>query len=124
MEDEVEGLLLAAELLLGIELVLVEEFGMEADVAGLVHAVDVAEGSGNGEVGADGREGRVDVPDVLGLGVEAGAVDAGVIDAILLAAGDADLHFEPEAEGSHALEVANALCDVVLLGLLGEIEHV
>lgn len=97
---------------------------MEADVAGLVDAVDVAKGGGDAKVGADLAEGGVDVPDVLWLGVELVVVDAGVVDAVLLAAGDADLHLEPEAERGHALEVGDAGGDVLLLGLLGEVEHV
>ena len=123
MEDEEEGLLLA-RLLLGVHLMLVEQLRVETDVAGLVDAVDVAESSGDGEVGRDGGEGGVDVEDVLGLGVEAGVVDTGVVNAVLLAAGDADFHLERKAEGRHALEVLDAGLDVLLLGLLGEVEHV
>ena len=125
MEDEEEGLLLSiGELLLGVELVLVEEFGVKADVSGLVDTMDVAKGGGDGEVGADLGESGVDVPNVLGLGVEASVVDAGVVNAILLTSGDTDLHLKPEAEGGHALEVLDASVDVVLLGLFREIEHV
>ena len=54
----------------------------------LVDTVDVAEASGNREVRADGREGLVDGPDILGLGVEGVVVDVLVVDAILLAASD------------------------------------
>lgn len=124
MEDEEEGLLfLATELPFGVGLMLVEQLGVEADVSGLVHAVNVAEGGGDGEVGGDGRESGVDVPNVLGLGVEARIVDVGIVDTVLLAAGDANLHLEPDAKGSHALEVLDAVGDVVLLGLFGEVEH-
>lgn len=125
VEDEEEGFLVGpAELLLCVELVLVEELGVEADVAGLVDAVYVTEGGGDREVGADLGEGRVDVPDVLWLGVEASVVDVGVVHAVLFTAGDADLHLEPETEGGHALEVGDAGGDVVLFGLFGEVEHV
>ena len=116
--------LLMADLLLGVELVLLEELGVEADVSGLVHAVYVAEGGGDGKVGADLGEGGVDVEDVLGLGIELAVVDAGVVYAVLLAAGDADLHLEPEADGGHAGKVLCAGGDVLLLGLFGEVEHV
>ena len=64
---------------------------MQAHVAGLVDAVDVAKGGGDGEVGRDLGQGRVDVVDVLGLGVERVVVDVLVVDPVLFAAGDADL---------------------------------
>lgn len=109
---------------LSVCLVLVEELGVEDDVAGLVHTMNVTESSGDGEVGADGGESGVDIEDVLGLGVETRVVDAGVIDTVLLATGDTDLHLEPEAHRRHALEVLNADGDVLFLVLLGEVEHV
>ena len=117
MEDKEEGLFLSVELALGIDLMLVEELGMETNVSGLVDTVDIAKRRSNGEVGADLREGRVNVPNVFRLCVEARVVDAGVVYAILFAAGDADLHLEPETKGSHALEVLDASGDVFLLGL-------
>ena len=118
VEDEEERLLAASELLLRVHLVLVEQLGVETDVAGLVHAVHVSERGGDGEVGADLGKASVDVPDVLGLGVEARVDDAGVVDTILLATSDTDLHLEPEAERGHALEVLDTGLDVLLLGLL------
>lgn len=54
----------------------------------LVDTVDVAEAGGDGEVGADRREGLVDSPDVLGLGVERGVVDVLVVNAVLFTTGD------------------------------------
>ena len=52
VEDEEERLLLrSTNLLLGVGLVLAEELGVEFDVAGLVDTMDIAEASGNGEVG-------------------------------------------------------------------------
>ena len=125
VEDEEEGLLVSiGELLLCVELVPVEELGVKTDVSGLVNTVDVAEGGGDGEVGADLGESSVDVPDVLRLCVETGVVYVGVVYAVLLTASDADLHLEPETERGHALEVLDASVDVVLLGFFGEIEHV
>ena len=61
---------------------------MELDVARLVDTVDVTEAGGNGEVGGDGGKGGVDLPDVLGLGVERRVVNILVVHAILLTAGD------------------------------------
>lgn len=76
MEHQEQGLvLLCVDLLLGIGLVLAEEFRVQANVAGLVHAVDIAESSGNGEVWGDGSESLVYVVNVLGLSVECGVVN-------------------------------------------------
>lgn len=92
MEDEEDGLvLLGLELLLDVGLVLGEELGVQADVAGLVDTVDVTETSGNGEVGGDGSEGLLDGEDVLGLGVQGVVVDVLVVDTVLLTTGDTDL---------------------------------
>lgn len=91
MEDEEDGLIrLGAGLLLHVLLVLLEELGVQADVAGLVDTVNITETSGNGEVGADGGEGVVDGEDVLGLSVQRVVVDALVVDAVFLTAGDTD----------------------------------
>ena len=50
MEDKVNGLVvLGLGLLLNVGLVLTEQLRVETDVAGLVDAVNVAEGGGNGE---------------------------------------------------------------------------
>lgn len=92
VEDEEDGLVLVGlDLLLDVGLVLGQQLRVQADVAGLVDTVDVAEASGNREVGADGGQGLVDGQDVLGLGVEGVVVDVLVVDAVLLATGDTDL---------------------------------
>jgi hypothetical protein len=76
VEDEEVGLLLVdallallGQLLSNVDLVLAQELGVQLDVAGLVDTVDVTETSGDGEVGRDGGESVVDVPDILGLSV-------------------------------------------------------
>lgn len=125
VEDEEDGLgVLGANGGGDVLLVLAEELGVQLDVARLVDAVDVAEASGNGEVGRDGGEGVVDVEDVLGLGVEGVVVNVLVVDAVLLATGDANLHLEPLLHGGSALEVGGGGLDVPVDGLLGEINHV
>ena len=63
---------------------------MKFDVARLVDTVDVAEAGGDGEVGARLGERGPDVVDVFGLGVERVVVDVLVVDAVFLAAGNAD----------------------------------
>ena len=100
MEDEENGLVgLRAELLLDVLLVLGEELGVKADVAGLVDTVDVTETSGNGEVGADRGQGVANGQDVLGLGVEGVVVNILVVDTVLLTTGDTYLLLrELEAE--------------------------
>lgn len=91
MEDEEDGLLrLGAGLLLDVLLVLLEQLGVQTDIAGLVDTVDVTETSGNGEVGADGGESLVNGQDILGLGVQRVVVNALVVDTILLTTSDTD----------------------------------
>lgn len=142
MEDEEDGLVRGrAELLLDVFLVLGQQFGVQADVAGLVDAVHVAEASGDGEVGADGGEGVVDGEDVLGLGVERVVVDFFVVDAVFLAAGDTDFlyqalalnrhseereryHLEPLLQRSSTLQVLGSSLNVPVHRLLGKIDHV
>mmetsp|Transcript_51508 Transcript_51508/g.125612 ORF Transcript_51508/g.125612 Transcript_51508/m.125612 type:complete len:336 (+) Transcript_51508:49-1056(+) len=126
VEHEVDGLLLLAlELLLDVLLGVAEDVGPELHVANLVHAVAVAEGSRDGEDSVGHRrEGLVNLPDLVGLRVHAGVVHALVVDAILLATGDAELHLEQAVDLGHALEVLDADLDVLVEGLLGEIEHV
>jgi hypothetical protein len=125
VEDEEDGLFfLGTDLLLDESLVLLEELRAELDVAGLVHSVDVAESSSNAEVWRDGGECLVDVPDVLGLGVERVVVDVLVVDTVLLATSDADLHLEPLLHWRRALEVLLGGLDVLINSLFGKIDHV
>jgi hypothetical protein len=125
VEDKEEGKgVLRLELLVGVLLVHGEELGAELDVSGLVDTVNVSETGSDGEHGGDGGEGVVDVEDVLGLGVEGRVVDVRVVDTVLLTTGDTDLHLEPLVDLGHALEVLLADLDVLLLRLLGKVEHV
>ena len=96
MEDEVERQVtgVEAQLLDRDVLAHLQHLGLELDVARLVHAVDVAEGRGQqvalpGVAGAEGVDGGLEV---LTGGVEL-LVDL-VLDAVLLAADDADLDLE------------------------------
>lgn len=92
VEDEEDWLVLVGlGLLLDELLVLGQQLRVQADISGLVDTVDVAESSGNREVGADGRQGVVDGQDVLGLGVEGVVVDILVVDTVLLTTSDTDL---------------------------------
>ena len=86
--------------------------------------MDVAEGGGDGESGADGCEAAPGFGDVFWLGVEAGFFDAGVIHAVFFATGDAEFDFEGESEFVHAEEVIGTCVEVLLEGFFGEVEHV
>jgi hypothetical protein len=107
-----------------VGLVLAQKLGVELDVAGLVDTVNVTEASGNGEVRGDGRQGVVDVEDVLGLGVERVVVNILVVDTVLLTTSDANLHLEPLLHRGSTLEVLGGGLNVPVDGLLGEIDHV
>ena len=61
---------------------------------------------------------------LLRLGVEGFSLDGGVVDAVLLTTGDADLHLQPHLHGGHPLEVLDAGGDVLLVKLLGQVQHV
>ena len=125
VHDEVDGLVIfASNLLLCVGLVLEKPLGAEHDISGLVDAVDVAKGGSDREHGSDLGQSLVHGVDLLGAGVKLLGVDVLVVDAILLATSDADLHLEPDLHGGHALEVLDANGNVLLVGLLAEVEHV
>ena len=125
VHDEVDGLLLVgAELLLGEGLVLAKSLGLERDIAGLVDAMDVAERGGDGEHVADLGEGLVHGPDLLGGGVELLGINILVVDTVLLATSDTDLHLEPDLHLDKALKVLDADGNVLFIRLLTEIKHV
>ena len=91
-------------------------------VARSVDAVDVAEGGRDSEhsviaVGSLAHRGKllVDLPHLLRLSVELGRINIRVVNAVLLAAGDAELHLEEKVDLGHALQVVEA--DVDVLGI-------
>lgn len=63
-------------------------------------------------------------PYLFRLRVESFSLDRGVVDAVFLSSGDADLHLEPDLHGGHPLEVLDAGRDVLLVKLLGQVQHV
>src|SRR5690349_939941 len=103
---------------------LAEKLGVELDVTRGIDTVDITESGGNREEIGDLGKGVVDIENVLGLGVERSVVDLRVIDTVLLASSNTDLHLEMAVDLGHALKVLDADLDVLLLGVLGEIEHV
>ena len=107
-----------ALLLLHIFLVFPKKVGKQFDVTRLVNAVHVSERSSDAEIGSDLAQRGVHIVDVFRLRVQTSVVGTGVVDAILLATGDSDLHLEPEAERRHAFEVLGAYFDVLFFGVL------
>mmetsp|Transcript_19029 Transcript_19029/g.48815 ORF Transcript_19029/g.48815 Transcript_19029/m.48815 type:complete len:310 (+) Transcript_19029:456-1385(+) len=126
MEDEGHWLVaLAAELLLDVLLRVVQDLRLQLHVARGIHTVHVAEGSRNSEVAiGHGRKGLVHLPHLLRLRVQAARVHVRVVNAVLLAARDAQLHLEQQVDLGHALQVLLADGNVILQGLLGEVQHV
>mmetsp|Transcript_9915 Transcript_9915/g.23855 ORF Transcript_9915/g.23855 Transcript_9915/m.23855 type:complete len:419 (+) Transcript_9915:316-1572(+) len=126
VEDEENGLVrLGARLLLDELLRVVEDLRRELYVARGVDAVHVAEGGGDGEHAVGDRaESLVDLVHLRRLRVEQRVVDLGVVDAVLLAAGHAQLDLKEQVGLGHALKVLLADRDVLLERLLGEVEHV
>mmetsp|Transcript_43753 Transcript_43753/g.115715 ORF Transcript_43753/g.115715 Transcript_43753/m.115715 type:complete len:399 (+) Transcript_43753:317-1513(+) len=124
VEDEEEWLVAPVELGRHVLLEAIQEVRLQLDVARLVDAVDVAEGGGDGELLGDGGQRLPDLPDLLGRGVELVLRHAGVVHPVLHAAGDADLHLQDDLHGRHPLQVLRADANVLLVRLLGEVEHV
>lgn len=92
MKDKKDRLILCAiGLLFDILLMFAEEFWMQLYISRLVYSVDISESGGDGEVGADFRQGLVDVIDVLRLSVQGIVVNFLIVDAVLFATGYSDL---------------------------------
>mmetsp|Transcript_16139 Transcript_16139/g.44894 ORF Transcript_16139/g.44894 Transcript_16139/m.44894 type:complete len:254 (-) Transcript_16139:1166-1927(-) len=123
VEDEVQGLRRLQDVA-GMHLEGAQQLGPEHHIAGLVHAVHVAEGRGDRELLRDGCEGLVDLPDFLRGGVELVLCNARVVDAVFHSAGEADLHLENQIHLRHPLQVLGADADVLFVWFLGEVEHV
>ena len=122
MEHEVERAVLA-DLRANLGLDVLEDFRAELHAAGLVNAVDVAEGQGRdvaavlaGTQGLDGGQG------VFDGGVQL-LVDL-VLDAVFLATDGADFNFEDHLGGGGALQQFAGDAQVVLQGLGGAVPHV
>lgn len=121
------------ELLSGVSLVLAQDVGSENDVSWLVDTVNVSESGSDGEARRDLGKSAVDLPDVLGLGVERGVIDTSVVNTVLLTTGDTDLHLEPDwisasilqkvvfvltTNLGHSLKVLHTGSNVLLVALL------
>ena len=108
MEDEVDRFVFGAEFFLNVHLGIVENDGAQLYIARFVNTVHVTKSSSNRELVADFHQLFVGVGHFFGLGVEAGAVYVGVVYAVFLTAGDAQLDFQRHAHFAHAFQVALA----------------
>ena len=128
MEHKGNGLLvrrgITAKLLADVLLCPAQDLGLELHVTGAVNAVNIAEGSSNGEHVRDGTELLVHLVDLLRLGVQVLKGNVAVVNTVLLAAGDTELHFQKDANLRHAGKVVLADVNVLLDGLLGKVDHV
>ena len=101
-----------------------KKFRVQTHITWFVNAVHVSERSRNAEIGADSRKREMYVVHVLGLGVQAVVVDTSVINAIFFTTRDTYFHLEPDTQRRHAFEILGARRDILILWLLGKIEHV
>ena len=102
-----------------------EDLRIELHVARRVHPVHVAEGRGDGELGVGHRLQRpLHHPHLLRFGVEVLRIGVLVVDAVLLAAGDPQLHLKQHVHLGHPFHVLDADLDVLAERLLREVEHV
>ena len=124
MEHEVDRILGGAVFLLDVFLGIVQDDGLKFHVAGFVNTMHVAERGGDGEVRADLAQLLVSVCHILGLGVEAGAVDTSVVHTILFAARDAELDFEGHLNLGHAGEILLANLNILFQRLFRKVKHV
>ncbi len=97
--------------------------GLSLTLPGGVDAVGVAERSGDREA-ADRVEDVVGLEDVFRARVELVVLDAGVVDAVLLAAGDAELDLQRHVHLGDAGQRPGADLDVLRQRLLRKVEHV
>jgi hypothetical protein len=85
----------------------------------------IAEGRGHGEVTIwYGGERFIYLPYLLGLRVEPARIHIGVANAILITTSDAEYHLHEHVHLGHAFEVLHADRDVLLQGLLRQIQLV
>mmetsp|Transcript_8558 Transcript_8558/g.24558 ORF Transcript_8558/g.24558 Transcript_8558/m.24558 type:complete len:452 (-) Transcript_8558:105-1460(-) len=119
------GALRKALLLRDVRLSVLQDVRAQHNVPRLVHTMNIAESSGNGEkVGGNALQCLPELVYLLRLRVQKGAVNARIVNAILLSTSDAELNLKEAIDGRHALEVLDADLDVLRQGLLRQIQHV
>ena len=92
-------------------------------VTRFVNAVNIAERGGNGEIGAYAEQGFISMRNMFGLRIQARAVDAGIVNAILLAAGNAQLDLEGHADLAHTFQIALTYLYVFFQRFFRQVEH-
>ena len=123
MEDEVDRLGAGLALLDDVLLRIAQDRRLQLDVAGRVDAVRVAERGRDREV-ADRVQRVVRLQHVFGLRVEPRVIGAGVVDAVFLAARDAELDLQRHVHLRDARQRAPADLEVLVQRLLRQIQHV
>ena len=124
MKDEMDGSVARAVLLFDVILRVLEDYWSKLNVTRLVDTVHITECGGHSETMAYFLEGLVGLVDFLGLSVEPRTVDVGIVYAVFLPTGDAELDLDGHAEGGHTLEVFLASAQIFGDLLLGKIKHV
>mmetsp|Transcript_33387 Transcript_33387/g.80579 ORF Transcript_33387/g.80579 Transcript_33387/m.80579 type:complete len:209 (-) Transcript_33387:222-848(-) len=105
-------------------LILNQQLRAQLHIPRLVRAVYVAECCCNGELLADWAQSFVDLVHVRWGRIQLVLGHSGIVHAILNSAGDTDLHLQNLIDLLHALQVLLANRDVLLIGLLGQVQHV
>ena len=113
-----------AEFLGNVLLRLVQNLGLQLDVAGRVDAVDVSKGRCYRELIGNGHEILVYLVDFFGLGIQIFNGSVGVVNTIFLSSGNSQFHLEQDSNLGHAFQVILADFDIFLDGFLGQINHV
>lgn len=65
-----------------------------------------------------------DVFYLLWLCVKSVCLDIGVVNTIFFTSGDTDLHLQPDLHGSHSFKVLNTCCNILLIELFRQVQHV
>ena len=101
-----------------------KEIRLKLDIARLVNTMDVTKPCSNAEVRRNRAQRLVHLPNVLRLCIERVVINVFVVNTILLAASNSDLHFKLLLPWCGAGQVLSRRLDVVLNTLLRQVDHV
>src|SRR5690606_13905476 len=124
MEHKIEGVGRHTKFFADISLGILENLRRKSDITRLVYTVYVTEGGGDGKFRADGRQYFIRMSNIFRLCVERGAVDAGIVPAVLFATGATQFDLQCHPQFAHALEILRAQLDVFLQRFFRQIDHV
>mmetsp|Transcript_30637 Transcript_30637/g.62551 ORF Transcript_30637/g.62551 Transcript_30637/m.62551 type:complete len:269 (+) Transcript_30637:549-1355(+) len=125
VHDKEDGKIrLTADLFLGVSLVLSKALRLEGDISRLVHTMDIAKGSSNGEHRANLGEGLIDCIHLLRSSVKLLRVNILIVHSIFLPSCDANLHLQPDLHLDHALKVLDTDLNVLIIRLFRKVKHV